>query len=80
MGSDARYIQKAGRAQGGRAVRRRWITDLARTVILLPLMGCSQVGEAVPKRLDVLMVIPAALPQVWNRTWFKGQGKGKVSL
>ena len=35
---------------------KRWITDLALTVILLPLMGYSLIGEAVHEWLGLAML------------------------
>ena len=55
---------------------KRWITDLALTVILLLLMGYSLIGEAVHEWLGIAMLVLIVLHHIWNRAWYKGLGKG----
>lgn len=45
---------------------KRWITDLALTVILLPLMGYSLIGEAVHEWLGLAMLALIVLHHIWN--------------
>ena len=58
---------------------KRWITDLALTVILLPLMGYSLIGEEAHEWLGAAMLVLIVLHHIWNRAWYKGLGKGRMS-
>lgn len=59
---------------------KRWITDLALTVILLPLMGYSLIGEAVHEWLGLAMLALIVLHHIWNHVWYKGLEKGRMSI
>ena len=59
---------------------KRWITDLALTVILLPLMGYSLIGEAVHEWLGLAMLALIVLHHIWNHVWYKGLDKGRMSI
>ena len=59
---------------------KRWITDLALTVILLLLMGYSLIGEAVHEWLGLVMLALIVLHHIWNHVWYKGLGKGRMSI
>ena len=58
---------------------KRWITDLVLTAILLLLMGYSLIGEAVHEWLGIAMLVLIVLHHIWNRAWYKGLGKGRMS-
>lgn len=59
---------------------KRWITDLALTAILLPLMGYSLIGEAVHEWLGLAMLALIVLHHIWNHVWYKGLDKGRMSI
>lgn len=59
---------------------KRWITDLALTAILLPLMGYSLIGETVHEWLGIAMLVLIVLHHIWNHAWYKGLGKGRMSV
>ena len=59
---------------------KRWITDLALTSILLLLMGYSLIGEAVHEWLGIAMLALIVLHHIWNHAWYKGVGKGRMSV
>lgn len=59
---------------------KRWITDLALTAILLLLMGYSLIGVAVHEWLGLAMLALVVLHHVWNRAWYKGLGRGWMSV
>lgn len=59
---------------------KRWITDLVLTAILLLLMAYSLVGEAVHEWLGLVMLALIVLHHIWNHVWYKGLGKGRMSI
>lgn len=59
---------------------KRWITNLALTVILLLLMGYSLIGEAVHEWLGIAMLTLVVLHHIWNHAWYKSLGKGRMSV
>ena len=71
---------KTGREKGGSAVHKRWITDLVMTATLLLLMGYSLIGEAVHEWLGATLLVLIILHHVWNRAWYKGLDKGRMSI
>ena len=60
-------------------MRKRWITDLALTTILLLLMGYSLIGEVVHEWLGLAMLALIVLHHIWSCTWYKGLCKGRMS-
>lgn len=59
---------------------KRWITDLALTIILLLLMGYSLIGEAIHEWLGITMLALVILHHAWNWTWYKSFGTGRMSI
>ena len=59
---------------------KRWITDLALTAILLPLMGYSLIGETVHEWLGIAMLVLIVLHHIWNHAWYRGVDKGRMSI
>lgn len=55
---------------------KRWITDLALTIILLLLMGYSLIGEAIHEWLGITMLALVILHHAWNWTWYKVLAQG----
>ena len=60
-------------------MRKKWAADLALIVVLLLLMGYSLIGEEIHEWLGLVMLALIALHHVWNRAWYRGLGRGRMS-
>ena len=58
---------------------KKWITDVARTVLLLLLMAYSLVGEVLHEWMGIAMLALFILHHIWNRAWYKSIGQGRPS-
>lgn len=58
---------------------KKWITDLAMTVLLLLLMAYSLVGEVLHEWMGIAMLALFVLHHIWNRAWYKSIGRGRPS-
>lgn len=58
---------------------KKWITDLAMTVLLLLLMAYSLVGEVLHEWMGIAMLVLFILHHIWNRAWYKSIGRGRPS-
>ena len=58
---------------------KKWITDLAMTVLLLLLMAYSLVGEVLHEWMGITMLVLFLLHHIWNRAWYKSIGRGRPS-
>ena len=58
---------------------KKWITDLAMTVLLLLLMAYSLVGEVLHEWMGIAMMALVVLHHIWNRAWYKSIGRGRPS-
>lgn len=58
---------------------KKWITDLAMTVLLLLLMAYSLVGEVLHEWMGIAMLVLFLLHHIWNRAWYKSIGRGRPS-
>ena len=58
---------------------KKWITDLAMTVLLLLLMAYSLVGEVLHEWMGITMLVLFLLHHIWNRAWYKSIGRDRPS-
>lgn len=54
---------------------KKWITDLAMTVLLLLLMAYSLVGEVLHEWMGIAMLALFILHHIWNRAWYRSIGR-----
>lgn len=70
------YLEDGGRKN---RMGKRWITDLALTMILLFLMGYSLIGEEIHEWLGLGMLLLMIFHHALNVSWYQNLKKGQYS-